>query len=303
MVDPKSKLHSSPVINGQVLVSVIMITYNHEKYIEEAVNGVLMQKTNFDYELIVANDQSTDQTDNVIKRILLEHPLSGRVHYIEREKNIGMVANFIDTTKQSRGKYIALCEGDDYWTDPLKLQKQVNFLEKNIQYSMVCHNALVINQINNSSRLFYTTVTRKTFSTAETLNVHLCPTASILFRKLPKTLLDQFPTENGAGDQMLVQMISVTGLIYRIDDVMSVYRVHFEGVTQLGKISIIQVLKNRKSDLWIFNKISNKKFQTNILIEIFLINRRISYLRNPSKVNFLIFKISRKIAGRVKKVL
>lgn len=116
------------------LVSVAMITYNHEEYIEEAINSVLMQETDFDVELIISNDNSPDQTDTIIQRILKEHPKSHWIKYIKHEKNIGMMPNLNDNFQRCLGKYIAICEGDDYWTDPQKLQKQIDFLENNPEY-------------------------------------------------------------------------------------------------------------------------------------------------------------------------
>jgi glycosyltransferase involved in cell wall biosynthesis len=116
------------------LVSVSMITYNHEKYIEEAINGVLMQVTDFEVELIISNDNSPDQTDTIIQRIIKEHPKGYWIKYIKHEKNLGAIPNSMDNFKQCSGEYIAICEGDDYWTDPSKLQKQVCFLQENNDY-------------------------------------------------------------------------------------------------------------------------------------------------------------------------
>ncbi|MDO9260985.1 MAG: glycosyltransferase, partial [Flavobacteriaceae bacterium] len=108
-------------------VSVCMITYNHENYIQQAIEGVLMQTCNFEVELIIANDCATDKTDEVIQEIIKNHPNSSWIKYTNHSQNKGMMPNFIWAMQQCKGKYIALCEGDDYWTDPLKLQKQVEF--------------------------------------------------------------------------------------------------------------------------------------------------------------------------------
>ena len=118
-------------------VSVVMITYGHENYITEAIEGVLMQQCDFDIELIIANDCSPDNTDFFIKKIIKEHPKAHLIKYFKHEKNKGMLPNFIWALQQAKAKYIALCEGDDYWIDPLKLQKQVEFLEKNDSYGAV----------------------------------------------------------------------------------------------------------------------------------------------------------------------
>jgi glycosyltransferase involved in cell wall biosynthesis len=129
------------------MVSVVMITYNHEKYIAEAMNGVFMQKCDFDIEFIIANDKSTDETDRKILEYLSEVsiPKNIKIEYANHEQNKGVSKNFKWALQQASGKYIAYCEGDDYWTDPLKLQKQVDFLEENPDYVVTSHNARVIN--------------------------------------------------------------------------------------------------------------------------------------------------------------
>ena len=126
------------------LVSVVMITYGHEKYIEEAINGVLMQNCNFDIELILSNDCSPDGTDTIVKSIIKNHSKSCYIKYIKHETNLGMMPNFIFALKKSIGTYIALCDADDYWTDPLKLQKQVDFLETNEDYVACSHHRYIL---------------------------------------------------------------------------------------------------------------------------------------------------------------
>lgn len=120
---------------NKILVSVIMITYGHEEYIEEAINGVLMQECDFDVELIIADDFSSDKTEIIVNNIIADQP-KANIKFTRHSSNKGMQQNFIWAYQQSSGKYIALCEGDDYWIDPLKLKKQVEFLEKNNQYAI-----------------------------------------------------------------------------------------------------------------------------------------------------------------------
>ena len=125
------------------LVSVCMITYGHEKYIEEAINSVLMQECDFDFEFIISNDCSPDATDSVIRSILNTHPESSPIVYHKQEKNLGMMPNFLFALDQCKGDFIAVCEGDDFWTDKLKLQKQVDFLRENEDCSLCFHNASI----------------------------------------------------------------------------------------------------------------------------------------------------------------
>ena len=272
-----------------------MITYGHEPFIAQAIEGVLMQETNVIVELIISNDHSPDKTDCIVRNYINNHPKGNIIRYFQHEKNIGMMPNFIFALNQSKGEYIALCEGDDYWTDTLKLQKQVDFLEQNKEYSMVCHDALILNQIDNSSRLFYNSNNNKkhTFSTNDTFNVHLCPTASIVYRKLPDFLHEQLSKGRNTGDQMLIQLISLTGLIFRMDDVMSVYRIHPQGISQVSTEGLIRGLKDKITNLLIFNEVSGKRFQKDIWLTIFVVKRRIKFLKNPSTINRKLFSFSK----------
>ena len=142
-------------INKKSSVSVVMITYGHENYIKQAINGVLMQECDFEVELIIANDCSPDTTDLVVKKIIEEHPNRNWIKYVKHKTNLGMMPNFIWALEQTKGKYIALCEGDDYWTDPLKLQKQVDFIESHPDYVLI-HSDFFIKNSNgeyiNSAR-------------------------------------------------------------------------------------------------------------------------------------------------------
>ena len=122
-------------------VSVVMISYNHEKYIEDAIRGVFNQKTDFDIELILSNDCSTDNTDGIIRNLIPQAPEHVIVKYTRHEKNLGMMQNFIRTLQQVTSKYTAICDGDDYWTDPLKLSKQYHFLENNPSFKFCFHDA------------------------------------------------------------------------------------------------------------------------------------------------------------------
>lgn len=289
-------------MTNEPLVSVLMITYNHGKYIEEGINGVLIQECDFDFELIIANDHSSDNTDLIIQHILTEHPKSKVVKYINRSTNVGMISNFIDSLSQSRGKYIAICEGDDYWTDPLKLQKQVNFLENNHEFSMVCHDALIIDEINNSARLFFTKYHQKQIcSTKDALNIHFCPSGSILFRKQSILPYKNLPVKPMDGDHLLVQLISLSGLLYRMNEVMSVYRKHLKGISEIAKTYLKEVLDNRINSLTYLNKISDYKFQKNIRIEILIIKNRIALLKAKSKTNIIFLKAFRKFLGMLKR--
>ncbi len=121
---------------NQPLVSVKMITYNHAPYIAQAIESVLMQKTDFPFELVIGEDCSTDETRRIVFDYAERYPETIRV--ITSDANVGMHQNSHRTAKACQGKYIAYCEGDDYWHHPDKLQKQVDYLEQHPEYGLVC---------------------------------------------------------------------------------------------------------------------------------------------------------------------
>lgn len=132
--------------NKNIIVSVCMITYNHENFIAEAIEGVMMQTTGFPVELVIGEDCSTDNTRNICLGYKEKYP--DKIRLLLPEKNLGMTQNFINTLQACTGKYIAICEGDDYWTDPLKLQKQVDFLEAHPDYGLVATKFSILDNHN-----------------------------------------------------------------------------------------------------------------------------------------------------------
>ena len=132
---PCQEISDPAVLSKTPLVSVKMITYNHAPYIAEAIEGVLQQKTDFPFELVIGEDCSTDGTQEIVFDYQKKYPDIIRV--ITSNKNVGAHKNGIRTEKACRGKYIAFCEGDDYWHHPRKLQKQVDFLERHPEYGLI----------------------------------------------------------------------------------------------------------------------------------------------------------------------
>jgi glycosyltransferase involved in cell wall biosynthesis len=130
------------------IVSIKCITYNHEKYVVKAIESFLMQKTTFRVEIVIGEDCSTDRTREIVFNYAKKYP--SIIKIITSNQNVGVSLNGMRTLKAASGKYIALCEGDDYWTDPLKLQKQVDFLEANERVGMVYTNVKEERQINET---------------------------------------------------------------------------------------------------------------------------------------------------------
>src|ERR1700744_2913065 len=205
-------------------VSVIMITYNHEKFIREAIEGVLMQKTNFDFELIIANDHSPDNTDIIVSEFINTHKQGCRIKYFSHKTNLGMMPNFIFALSQSKSEYIALCEGDDYWIDENKLQKQVDFLDANSEFNICFHNV----HLKNGTEFLKNEISNTDISTRTDLVTqgNFIHTPSAIFiniiQKTPLWFENVMP-----GDYPLWLMVSGSkGKIKYIDEIMAVYRVH-----------------------------------------------------------------------------
>lgn len=216
-------------------VTVIMITYGHENYIEEAIEGVLMQRCNFDLELIISNDKSPDRTDDIIKKIINEHPRSSCVNYIHHEKNLGMMSNFMCTLQQANGKYIAICEGDDYWIDPLKLQKQVDFLEANPDFEMVYSKAKVYSE-NKKTIINETGGLVSSFH--DLLEYNPIPTLTVMFKENTYNLIKEKIDHKDSllGDLPLWLYLSCYGKIGFIDEITAVYRVLPESASQSSDV-------------------------------------------------------------------
>lgn len=127
------------MINKRInIVSVFILVYNQEQYIKQTIQSILDQKTNFDFNLVIGEDCSTDDTLKILNNFKDKYP--DQIKLISLKKNIGLIHNFVNTIKECDGKFIAICDGDDFWLDECKLQKQVDFLENNLDYSIVFTN-------------------------------------------------------------------------------------------------------------------------------------------------------------------
>ena len=232
----------------QVLVSIVMITYGHEQFIREAVEGVLMQEGGFDLELIIANDCSPDNTDLIISEILKSHPKAHKIRYINHEKNLGMMPNFIFALQQAYGNYIALCDGDDYWTDPNKLQKQIDFLENNSEYNLVGHHA------TDSNSKLIGKHEKDSFSFEDIYyRTLIIPTASLVFRN--NIVFEDWITKVYGGDKAIIFLNAKKGKLKILPFLGSFYRLHSGGIEQLYKDDLRKSVRNINEYILYYNMI------------------------------------------------
>lgn len=225
------------------IVSVAMITYGHEQLIKKAIEGVLMQEVDFSIELIVADDCSLDSTKGVVEDLIRNHPNGHWIQYTKHAQNKGIMSNFIWTLKQCRGEYIALCEGDDYWTDPLKLQKQVNFLQENKDCILSFHN--VYKLYPNGKKVIFNEYKKTKYEGNDLWKQWLIPTQSMVFRNISYEVPEWF-LHATHGDLGLQVLLGEHGKFGFINEIMAIYRIHEGGVTMGAFNNIIHYERHIK---------------------------------------------------------
>lgn len=230
------------------IVSVLMITYGHENFIREAIEGVLMQYINFEVELIIADDNSPDNTEQVVLDIASSHPNGKWIKYTKHKKNKGMMPNFIWALEHCKGKYIAMCEGDDYWTDPYKLQKQVDFLENNSEYNLVGHHA------TDSNSKLIGKHEKDSFSFEDIYyRTLIIPTASLVFRN--NIVFEDWITKVYGGDKAIIFLNAKKGKLKILPFLGSFYRLHSGGIEQLYKDDLRKSVRNINEYIIYYNMI------------------------------------------------
>lgn len=207
------------------IVSICTITYNHASFIIDCLQGFLMQKTTFPVEILIHDDASTDGTEEIIRDYAAKYPnLIKPLYEQENQWKKGRKGSHAFNFPRARGKYIALCEGDDYWTDPYKLQKQVDFLEHNKDYSICFHDV----KINKHGELINDDITRdvpESTSIIELAKGNYMHTPSVVFKRNWQELPSWFAL-CPAGDYPLHMINAQFGKIKKLDEVMAVYRIH-----------------------------------------------------------------------------
>lgn len=228
------------------IVSIVVSTFNHASYVIKCIESILNQKTNFDFDILIGEDASSDDTRIICKELAERHPEKIRLFLHSRENVIivnGKVTgrfNFLYGLSQARGKYIALCDGDDFWTDPNKLQKQVDFLESHPGYTGSSHWVDIL--FEGSKRVDYSKFRYRGDITIDKIIKQrwiTIQTGSFMFRS--EFVEEQFINtmlhyKGGSGDSILFAYLASKGPINSIEEVMSIYRKHNGGRTRLSEI-------------------------------------------------------------------
>lgn len=163
-------------------ISVIILAYNHQDYIAKAIESVFMQKIACPVELLISNDNSSDNTDEIIRALIKNAPQHISVKYFCHQKNLGATPNFFDTLSKVTGNYLAFCEGDDYWTDPDKLQQQLDFMESHPEYSMCFHQVQNVSPDLEIDGSLFSKVENKDYSMLEIYQHWIVHTTSVFMR-------------------------------------------------------------------------------------------------------------------------
>jgi glycosyltransferase involved in cell wall biosynthesis len=215
-------------------LSGVIITYNHDRFIEQTLRQALAQRVNFDYEIIVADDCSTDRTREIILDFCDRHP--GRIVPILRDRNGGPV-NLIEAMASCHGQYIALIDGDDYWVCEYKLQRQVDFLDQHRDYALCCHRVQVRDETGEGRDGIWPhpDFAAGTYTIEDLIAGNFIPTCSVMYRSecigsLPDWFVDVSPR-----DWVRHILAARSGKIQLMDEAMAVYRMHSGGMWTSGR--------------------------------------------------------------------
>lgn len=304
---------SEEISASRPLVAISCMAYNHEPYIRQCLDGFVIQNTNFPFVAIVHDDASTDGTAAIIKEYAEKYPdiikpiYETENQYSKKDGTLDKIMSqaIIDT----KCKYIAVCEGDDYWVDPYKLQKQVMFMENHIDYSMCfCGVSVISENKTRSTQLFCDLETRE-YTGDEVLLNWTVPTCTVLYKAI---LVTNIPYDQRfyVGDNVLIATCAKYGRLYCLSDKMAVYRrnnSNWSSRQKDGYIMASNFLKHYIALLEYFPEfeVTLKKLITSYYAKLFLnrLKRRdihaFAFLYNGVKWNLLFFL--RCVATEIKK--
>ena len=239
-------------MNNLPLVSISCITYNHASYIKECIDGFLMQKTNFNFEVLIHDDHSTDGTEEIIKEYAKQYPdIIKPLFEKENQYSLGKpIGSAVWNLPRARGEYIAICEGDDYWIDPYKLQKQVDFLESHPDYGM-CYTK--VKRFVQKSNQFIDEWGGPNETMDKLLIENTIPTLTAVFHKAIyyNYLTELHPSKRGwlMGDYPIWLYFAQNSKIKFINETTGVYRICTESASHSNDLEKIIRFNNSYHDI------------------------------------------------------
>lgn len=212
---------------NNVLVSVIMITYNQEKFIEKAVRSVMTQRTDFNFELIIADDASSDSTQTICRKLAAEFP--DTIKLVIRSENLGASGNYLDAWSRCSGKYIAICEGDDWWLTDDKLACQVEYLEAHPDCTVCFHRVANYYPAKRNWSICGKPSSHD-FGLTQLAQGNIITNLSVMYRALPRTAIPDWVMQTPLFDYAMHSLHAAQGQVHFIPKVMAVYRKHSYGI-------------------------------------------------------------------------
>jgi len=247
-------------MKDEITVSISCTTYNHSKYIRECLDGFLMQQCNFKFEVLIHDDASTDDTQEIIKEYQAKYPeiikpILRKINlYSQGEREFNARFN----VSRAEGKYIAMCEGDDYWIDPLKLQKQVSFLEANPTCSLV-FTGCEIHKSNGEKKTIQYKINHLIDVNEYLTNSYFMATASLLFKKevFSEAKSEEWMSKAFAGDFILRYKALTIGKIGYVDSIAVVYNKGTEGSWSNRKLTEAVIAKEYNDNVLALQYVKN----------------------------------------------
>lgn len=243
-----------------IVVSILCHTFNHSSYIKIALDGFIMQKTDFDFEICIHDDASTDGTQSIIKQYEEKYPNLVKPIYQSVNQYSQGRSVFEINRKRAQGKYIAICEGDDYWIDPNKLQKQVTLLEVDPECICVGHACYIQNTRNPFARKTWRIGSEeRVLSMQEIIENRgsVFPFHSFMFRNVPIEI-PEFFKHFKVGDVTRLMYFATKGNIYYCPKVMSVYRVGIDSSwTHRVRMNEMKIIEHYQSEIEFFNQFNS----------------------------------------------
>lgn len=210
-------------------VSILVPTYNQERYISQTIKSVINQKTNFPFEILIGEDCSTDKTNHICQKFAKKFP--HKIRLISNQSNFGLLKNFANLLSKSKGKYIAILGGDDYWIDNCKLQKQIDFLEENPDFSLVFTNSKrYLEEKQKFIKNFYDHKKQQIYSCRDLILYNFIPALTAVFKKNPNFRLPKNWNQYYPEDWPLFILISQNKKIEYLPDITAVYRISKNGI-------------------------------------------------------------------------